>query len=347
MKHLIFSVVLLFCLSCKKEEIPTCQDETSLYSLADYPIGVAIDFMAFEYDSIYKQKATAQFNSFTPENIFKADYLHPEENYFDWSAADSLVDFCIAYNKRLHGHTLIWHQQIPSWIENFQGDELAWELMMKTHIQTIVTHFKGKVTAWDVVNEAFEEDGTLRNSIWREKIGDDYIQKAFQYAHEADPDALLFYNDYNLESNNKKRKAVLEFFTNMHDSGVQIDGIGMQTHIDVCSARSKEIVEAFGDVVEANYLLHISELDIAINPKGKKINNKQDSFHDQAILLGEIVKGYNNLPPALQYGITFWGVSDTQSWIRTYYNREDYPLLYDDNYQVKPCYCILKKHLPL
>lgn len=344
MKRLMI-VCLFFYLSCKKEEIPTCTDDSPLYLQADYPIGVAVDFMMFGYDSVYKEKATSQFNSFTAENIFKPEYLHPEENYFYWTEADSMASYCIANDKRLHGHTLIWHQQIPSWIENFQGDANAWDLLMKIHIQTIVTHFKGKVKSWDVVNEAFEEDGTLRNSIWQEKIGDDYIQKAFQYAHEADPDALLFYNDYNLESNGRKRKAVLDFFDELRATGIQVDGIGMQTHVNVCTARSNEIVRAFSDVADADYLVHVSELDIALNPKGKAIGYDQDLLYDQAILLSEIVKGYNSLPANLQYGITFWGVYDGQSWIRTYYNRDDYPLLYDDNYQVKPCYCAMKKHL--
>lgn len=345
MNKVILFICLMCAFSCKKEEIPTCTDETPLYAEASYPIGVAIDYLALNYDSVYNEKATNQFNSVTPENEFKPAFLHPEENFFNWNDADSLVAFAEETNKRLHGHTLIWHQQLPAWMNNFQGDANAWDQMLKNHVQTIVTHFKGKVKAWDVVNEAFNEDGSLRESIWLENMGNNYIEKAFIYAHEADPDALLFYNDYNLEWNSRKRNGVLKFFDELRGKGVRVDGMGLQMHIDACNGKPLEYANAFDDVVDHEYLLHLSEIDISVNPKNKTVENLDDLLYDQAILLGKIVDDYNSLPAAYQYGMTFWGVSDAHSWIRGFYNREDYPLLYDDNYQVKPCYCQLKRHL--
>src|SRR5690606_8181485 len=122
----------------------------------------------------------------------------------------------------LHGHVLIWHKQLPNWIQTFKGEPLEWEGIMKTHIDSVMRHFKGKVNSWDVVNEAFNEDGTLRNTIWMEKIGDTYIEKAFTFAHKADPEALLFYNEHGLEVNPIKRSAVLKYLNNLKGRGVKI-----------------------------------------------------------------------------------------------------------------------------
>lgn len=231
MKIISLLILLTFFLGCKKEEISKCDDNIGLFTFSSYPIGTAIDLNALESDPVYKSVAIKQFNSITPENIFKAQYIHPEPLLFNWTEADRLASFCQNNNKRLHGHTLIWHQQLPQWILDYQGSPFDWELLMKVHIQTVMTHFKNKVTAWDIVNEAFNEDGTLRNSIWKQKIGDGYIEKAFLFAREADPSALLFYNDFNLESNTTKLNSVLSFLNNLRNRGVRIDGIGVQMHI--------------------------------------------------------------------------------------------------------------------
>ena len=216
---------------------------------------------------------------------------------------------------------------------------------MKTHIQVIVLHFKGKVSGWDVVNEAFNEDGTLRNTIWRQKIGAGYIEKAFIYAYEADPKVLLFYNDYNLESNPNKRNSVIGFLNNLRNRGIKIDGIGIQMHVNILSTEATQVASALQSISNNDYQIHLSELDISVNPLGKNITPSQSLFTKQANLLGEIVLQYKQIPTRYQYGITFWGISDKTSWIIDYFNREDYPLLYDDNYLPKPAYCKLKETL--
>lgn len=326
---------------CKKEEINKCDDSIGLYTFSGYPIGTAIDINALDSDPVYKSIAIKQFNSITPENIFKAGYIHPEPLSFNWTQADSLASFCGQYSKRLHGHTLIWHEQLPQWILDYKGDAAGWEQLMKTHIQTIVTHFKNKVPAWDVVNEAFNEDGTLRNNIWHQKIGSGYIEKAFEFAREADPDALLFYNDYNLEMNPTKRHSVLSFLNNLRNKGVRVDGIGIQMHVNTSDTEPSEIATAFQEITANNFMVHVSEMDISINPYNKNINPDTKLLTKQAELLESIVLNYNAIPAEYQYGITFWGISDKNSWIRYFYDREDYPLLYDDNYLPKPCYCKL------
>lgn len=340
----IFLIITLLT-GCNADDIPHCTDNVSLYTLSNFPIGTAIDFEELNFNPAYSEIAIKQFNSFTPENIFKADYIHPEQNVYNWTQTDSLSDFCLANKKRLHGHTLIWYKQIPQWILNYQGNSGDWEKLFKSHIQTLVSHFKGKVAAWDVVNEAFNEDGTLRNSIWREKLGDGYIEKAFIYAAEADPNALLFYNDFNLESNPNKCSSVLSLLNNLRNIGIKVDGIGLQMHINIYSAEPSQIASAFQNIADDGYKIHVSELDISLNPLGKDLNPDLELFNKQSVLLSRIVLQYKQIPPAYQYGITFWGISDKNSWIRTAYNRKDYPLLFDDNYLPKPAYCNLKETL--
>lgn len=338
-------LLLTFVLGCQKDEIDNCDDGIGIYKFSSYPIGTAIDFSILFTDTLYKSIALKQFNSITAENIFKAQYLHPEPLIFNWAEADSLASFCQKNNKRLHGHTLIWHQQLPQWILDYKGSPSDWEQLMKAHIQTIMSHFRDKVGAWDVVNEAFNEDGTLRNSIWKQKIGVGYIEKAFEYAREADPNALLFYNDFNLESNPTKRRSVLALLNSLRNRGIKIDGIGIQMHISTYYPEPTQISNSFNEIAAYKYKIHVSELDISVNPLGKDIVPSEKIFNVQANLLGSVIINYNQIPKQYQHGITFWGISDKHSWIRNFYNREDYPLLYDDNYFPKPCYCKLIKTL--
>lgn len=346
MKTIITFILLCFFIEHNKAQVSTCSDSIGLFTLAKYPVGTAIDINELENNPLYKSIALKQFNSITPENIFKAENIHPKASQFNWKQADRLAAFCVANNKRLYGHTLIWHNQLPQWILDFQGNSSEWEQLMKNHIQTIVTHFKGKVTAWDVVNEAFNEDGTLRDNIWKQKIGDSYIEKAFLYAHKADPDAFLFYNDYNLESNPTKLKSVLSFLNNLRKKGLKINGIGLQMHISTEYPKPSQIAKAFREIATDNYKIHLSELDISINPNNQNIEPTEKKLAQQANLLESIVLNYNQLPTQYKFGITFWGIADKNSWIRYFYRRNDYPLLYDDSYLPKPCYCKLIETLP-
>lgn len=341
----VLALSLCLLLGCSKEPLRPCDDQKGLYTLAQYPIGIAINYDALLNDPMYAAKALTQFNSITPENLFKADLIHPQPNVFNWLEADSLVAYTRVNQKRIHGHPLIWHQQLPPWILDFEGSAADWEQLMKTHIQTIVQRYKNQVQAWDVVNEAFNEDGTLRNSIWRQKIGDAYIQKAFVFAKEANPNALLFYNDYNLESNPTKLHSVLALMNQLRMRGINVDGIGVQMHISTLSPAPAQIAYAFKEIAAHKFKVHVSELDISVNPLGKDLVLSEALLNQQAQILGSLVAHYNQIPKDYQYGITFWGISDQYSWIRSFYKRIDYPLLYNEQYQPKPCYCQFKNSL--
>ena len=339
--RILFSLVIFVLISaCKKPIEEQCGLEQVLFLQAEYPIGVAVDPVYFglpEYETLLRE----QFNSITPENIFKPSYLHPQEDNFFWLEADELVARTQQNNQRLHGHTLIWHQQLPNWMQNYQGSQADWEDLFKNHIQSICRHFKGEIASWDVVNEAFNEDGTLRNSIWRQHLGDGYIEKAFRYAHEADPQALLFYNDYNFAYNEPKREAIINFLLDLKQRDVPIHGIGMQMHIAINYPTKGQISAAIQAAGETGFLVHLSEVDVAVNPFNQTNLDKETLFARQAEKLASLVVSYNALASRYQYGISFWGLSDADSWLPSYYNREDYPLLFDHSYQPKPAYCKL------
>ena len=143
----------------------------SLYKEVPFPVGAAVSVSLMKNNSKYSGVVSTEYNSMTAENAMKFKALQPSENTFSWTDADYLVSYAQANNKRIHGHTLNWYNSLPEWVTNFEGDTDAWENLLKNHIQTVVTHFKGKVASWDVVNEAFNDDGTIRNSIWVQKLG--------------------------------------------------------------------------------------------------------------------------------------------------------------------------------
>ncbi|MCR9153873.1 MAG: endo-1,4-beta-xylanase [Bacteroidetes bacterium] len=341
-------LIMLFSLgACQKQTSSNCSPQDhSLSAKFNFKVGTVAEPFQLQANSPYLELVISQFNALSPENVMKANAIHPQEGVFDWYPSDQLVDFANDQNMRMHGHTLIWHQQLPEWISNFEGTKEEWRQVLKIHIQTIVARYKGRVAAWDVVNEAFTEDGNLRNSVWFQHLGAAYLRLAFEYAHEADPDALLFYNDYNLAQNPLKRNAAIRFCSDLKKAGVPIHGIGCQFHVSIDFPSHREMDACMRAVCEADFLLHISELDIALNPLSRSMPvPSEEDLQKQANLYYWIFKNYRRLPEAYQYGITLWGIGDADSWIPYFFNRDDYPLLFDENYQAKAAYCKLIEDL--
>lgn len=340
----LFTVILLLT-SCTKNKVnrdgaitPPIVTDTSLYKMLPFPWGAALNVNHMKNTAKYNAVVTKEFNSITAENVMKFSALHPSENTYNWVDADYLVDYAKQNNKRIHGHTLNWYQSLPSWVTNFTGDSIAWENLLKTHIQTVVAHFKGKVTSWDVVNEAFNDDGTIRNTIWVQKLGAGYIARCFQYAREADPDALLFYNDYGHEYSPAKRTAISNMITDFKNRGIPIHGTGLQFHMTYTQADAN-ISAAINAAVASGLKVHISELDIRLNL------NRDNSLvftpllaEQQAAKYKYVVKTYNAIPASQKFGITTWNVGDADSWIPAWLGAPDWPLPFDVNYLRKPAY---------
>jgi endo-1,4-beta-xylanase len=290
-----------------------------LKAVAPFPVGAAVSVSLLKNNAAYRQIMTTEYSSLTAENAMKFGALHPSAATYNWTDADYLVTFAKQNNLRVHGHTLLWYNSLPGWVTTFQGDSAAWENLMRTHIQTVVTHFKGQVRGWDVVNEAIDDAGNLRTAnLWRQHLGDRYIDRAFAYAHAADPDALLFYNDYGHEYSEARRLGILKLVTDLKARGVPIHGIGLQLHTSSNISDARIATAINGKVATATFTAAL-----AATQKAK---------------YKALAQTYKALPAAQRYGLTTWNVGDADSWKRNDCNCPEWPLPFDDNYQRKPAY---------
>lgn len=313
---------------------------TGLSEFASFPVGTSVVVEKLQSHATYRGLIEREFSSVTANHEMKMASLQPQKGQFDWQQADALVQFARRHRQRVHGHTLVWHQALPEWVRTFQGDTAAWEQVFKQHIQTTARHFRRRVKAWDVVNEALESNGTYTRSVWHTHLGPGYVARAFQYARQAAPRAKLFYNDFDLESNPAKLDHTLRLLTSLRAQGIRVDGVGFQMHTSI-EVPTASIREALHKVAALGYLVHISELDVEINRRGTLPANAPppaELLARQQTQVRNIVIAYRQLPPAQQYGITFWGVSDADTWLREFKHHPEWPLLFDDNYQPKPAY---------
>lgn len=340
-------------LSCQVHQGVRGPGVETLQSVSSFPVGVAVGAEMLKNNKAYRAVVASEYGSLTPENAAKIECLHPREGTFDFSGFDQIVDFALKNNKRVHGVALIWHDFSGlGWLRNFRGDSSAWEQMFKKYIQTVVRHYKGMVGSWDVVNEALNEDGSLRmedssatdhlGSIWARNLGKDYVARAFQYAHEADPDALLFYNDFDLQDSTKPKKieAVIAMVEDFKKRGIPIHGLGMQMHIGV-SADNAGIAAGLHRLAATGLLVHISELDILVSDWKKDADlvysdELQQRQSNKYQYVAQIYK--QSVPPRQRYGITVWGVSDAVTWINSCFGLRDWPLPFDENYHKKKAY---------
>jgi endo-1,4-beta-xylanase len=317
---------------------PVVVVDTNLYQFMPFPMGAAVGISLMKNNAKYSGVVTKEFNSITVENAMKFAALHPSETVYNWVDADYLVAYAQANGKRMHGHTLNWYASQPTWVTNYSGDSVAWEKMLKSHIQTVVSRYKGKLASWDVVNEYFNDDGTVRQSIWVKNLGPDYIARCFQYAHEADPDALLFYNDYGHEYSSAKRTAIGNLINSFKARKIPIHGIGMQFHTTTLQTEAN-IIAAINFAAATGLKVHISELDVRVNSnKVQGIVFTAAMAEQQADRYRQIVKAYNTVPKAQQFGITTWNVGDADSWVPSWQGAPDWPLPFDANYLRKPAY---------
>ncbi len=326
--------------SCSKPVSENCAG-SGLYTKASFPIGTAFNLSDAAEHPLLTQKFSTHFNAFTPENALKFSTISPWPGVYDFSEGDSLVALW-QDRARIHGHTLIWHQQLPSWFAQYKGD---YKELLQAHVRTVIRHYARNIRSWDVVNEALTEQGELRASPWLEQVGEDYIYLAFKAAQEADAKATLFYNEYNLALNPRKLDAALRLCENLRSRGIRLSGIGMQMHIGVSYPSREEIAFAVEKIWRAGFTVHFSELDISLNPLGNKKNFSEADFQAQAAKYREVVEVYQQIPRDHQFGITLWGIGDADSWIPNYFNRVDAPLLFDAHYNPKPAFCAFQNAL--
>lgn len=354
-KKLLSAGYLLMLLSCKESKhTQTTAHDAKAKGLKDYfsiPIGVAV--RPFSLKSDEASFIVHNFNSLTPENAMKMGPIHPKENEYNWANADSIVAFAQRNGMRVRGHNLVWHQQTPPWMFVDNGKTVSKEVLLqrlKEHITTVVNRYKGKIYAWDVVNEAISDkpDEYLRSSQWLKIGGEEYIAKAFQWAHEADPDAVLFYNDYN-EINAVKREKMFRLVKSLKDAGVPVGGIGLQGHWAVNEPSKKQLDSTMKRFADLGLKIQITELDISVYPKEHNARERRPEDTDTTFTMAKEQKQIevykNSFEVFKKYrkhlsGITFWNVSDRSSWLDNFpvKNRKDHPLLFDKNLQPKKAY---------
>jgi endo-1,4-beta-xylanase len=302
----------------------------------------------------------AQFNTISPENVLKWESIHTQPDEYNFALADKYVEFGEQDHMFIIGHNLVWHSQIPKWVfEGKNGKPASRKVLlrrMRDHIRTVVGRYKGRINGWDVVNEALNDDGTLRQSPWRKIIGDDYIEKAFRYAHEADPEAQLYYNDYSLE-NEAKRRGALELVRKLKAKRVPIAGVGLQDHVNLDWPSTDQIDTTIAEFGKLGVKVMITELDVDVLPNATrtadvsynvasdpKLNPYANGLPDdvQAKLAqryADLFSTYAN-HCGLVTRVTFWGVTDRDSWKNNWpvRGRTNYPLLFDRDAQPKPAF---------
>jgi endo-1,4-beta-xylanase len=324
----------------------------------DFLIGVAINQKQFTgEDTNGAALIKAQFNSISPENVLKWEIVQPRpgNNGYNFEPADRYVEFGEQNGMYIVGHTLVWHSQTPRWVfladdgTNYCDRETLLK-RMHDHIQTVVGRYKGRIKCWDVVNEALQDNGQLRKSPWLKIIGDDYIAKAFEYAHEADPDAVLRYNDYSLE-NEPKRKGALALIKKLQAGGVPVSAVGLQDHANMSWPSVEQEDATVSDFASLGVKVMITELDVDL------LRRSQSA--DVAEMQRQVTSNNytNGLPDSVQQAlakryadlfsvflkhrkdialVTFWGVSDGDSWLNR--GRLNYPLLFGRDHQPKPAF---------
>lgn len=356
--YLILLVGMSF-ITCKQKEVAMNEKQGLKTVFADdFLIGAAINAnQILEKDAKALPLLPQEFNSITPENIMKCEIIHPEWDKYNFDLADKIVALGDKNDMFTVGHTLVWHSQLSPFVNKIKSkDSLA--LFLENHINTIGNRYDGKIDAWDVVNEALNEDGTMRKSIFLNLLGDDFVTEAFRLAQKATPNSELYYNDYNIEQP-KKRAGAIALIKKIQASGVRIDGVGIQGHWSIKGLPLEDIENSILEYSALGIKVMFTEVDITVLPnpwdlKGADVNQNfegspmmnpyPDALPDsvQVALADEYGKLFNLF---LKHKdkisrVTFWGVSDANSWLNGWpiRGRTNYPLLFDRNYLPKPAY---------
>lgn len=334
----------------KSATTPTAIGLKDAYA-GSFLMGAAGDLRGYSDAELANIKAN--YNIITPENCMKPQPIHPSEDTYNWATSDALVQRCLDSNIKVWGHTLVWHSQTANWFfqPGADGQPVTRELAMarlKNHIMTVVGRYKGRVIGWDVVNEAIADRGTgetenLRDSSWYKLVGPDVLRMAFKWAHEADPKALLYYNDYNIEqgavNNTGKHASSMLLLKRLMDEGAPINGVGIQGHWHL-DTNLADVEKAISNYESLGLKVCISELDVtatgdnsgAFRVREGVANISDDAFQKQAEVYAKLFEIFNRHSKTISR-VTFWGISDRRSW-----RRGQYPLLFDGQLQPKLAY---------
>ncbi len=314
---------------------PDPEPDTALKDVATtFAMGMAVrsSWLTGQHDAVLRR----EYNSLTAEFEMKMNIMYPSEGRFDFSRVDAIVDYAEANDMHVHGHALIWHAATPDWVENFSGTDEEFEEMVEDYIKTTVSRYQGRVRSWDVVNEAFDDgSGNLRNTVFLRRMGSDYIEKCYRWTREADPDVLIFYNDYNMVIDDTKRGAAVAMIDDFIARDVPVDGFGFQMHISYQGPSKSKIASTAKEITDRGLLLHFSELDIRANPNNNISSLSEERAELQKAKYKEVTEVYNSIPDQSKFALTIWGMRDNESWLLDFWGHIDWPLLYDEQFNIK------------
>ncbi|CAM3820068.1 endo-1,4-beta-xylanase [Mucilaginibacter galii] len=351
-KHYALTGLLcVLCISLTMAQKPTLNKGLKDYYKKYFYMGVAV--APRHLSGPQAELILEQYNSLTPENAMKMGPIHPREDQYFWRDADSIVNFAQHHGLRVRGHNLCWHEQTPDWLfKDSTGKQVTKEVLLKRlhdHIFTVVKRYQGKIYAWDVVNEAIDDDpkNFLRNSLWYQICGEDFIVKAFEYAHEADPKAILFYNDYNTERPEKMER-VYKLMKKLVDAKVPVNAVGLQAHWSLEEPSAAELRNTIQKFASLGLKVQITELDISIYPWEKErraLRPGEKGEYTPELEKRQIAKYKEVFEVLRQFkgtvtGVTFWNISDQYTWLDEYpvRGRKNFPLLFDTNLKPKNAY---------
>ncbi len=358
LSFLILAVTTTNCNSAGSAVTSNQQSSDDVKGLKDYyknyfSIGVAVSPRALKTDEA--ALVTQQFNSITAENAMKMGPIQPRQNQFYWKDADSIAAFAQRNKMKMRGHCLCWHNQTPGWFftDSTTGKQVTKEVLLQRlqqHITAVVSRYKGTIYAWDVVNEVISDraDEYFRPSLFYQICGEDFVAKAFEYAHAADPDALLFYNDYN-EINPVKREKIIRMVNGLKAKGIPIHGIGLQGHWAISEPTKEQLEKTLDDFSTLGLNMQITELDISVYPKEHNARERKATDYDttfsqekeqkQTEVYKMVFEAFRNHKKNIS-SVTFWNISDRSSWLDNFpvRDRKDFPLLFDKNLQPKKAF---------
>lgn len=351
MRFRLSSLILLAGISLPAQESAENHPGLKDYYRDYFTVGVSVgprNFLGPDSTLIIRE-----FAGITAENIMKMGPIHPAADQYNWQFADQMLDFAERHHLMVRGHTLCWHNQVGDWMfEDEQGETVSKEVLLqrlKEHIFAVAGRYKGRIYAWDVVNEAISDapDEFYRNSKWYQICGEDFIFKAFEYAHEAAPEALLFYNDYSAIGE-RKRSKIIELIRKLQARDIPIHGVGIQGHWSVFGPTEADLRAALDAYAALGVTVQVTELDVSVYPsesgRRSKRPDEDDTFTpereqqqiEQYRMIFDVFRDYREVISA----VTFWNVTDRHSWLDNFpvRGRKNYPLLFDQEGKRKQAY---------
>ena len=329
---------------------PSAGPPPALREIAPFPVGTCIYTQQLT-DPAVAPLIARQFSQVTPEWQMKMEVILKDDGTFDFGPADAIAAFARAHGQRLYCTTLLWFAQDPIAFKVLDGNPAAFAHGLRRYIQAVVGRYAGQAVGWDVINETVEDDGSgIRKSMWSKNLGGEieHMLLAFELAHAADPNAVLFINDYGLELLPKKRLAFLRLVETLLKRGAKLGGIGTQSHLSVDDTQPGACRKTLAELARFGLPIHVSELDVSLGRKALDLRSPDQKRAVQAARAAEIAEAFAELPPRQRFAFTMWGARDADSWLRRPPNAgdgADAPLLFDDQGRAKPLFTAVSQAL--